>query len=64
MKYLWLAIFNIEGKIVMQRVKDGKAYTRSHLLEGAATAGWPQAMGAEATGVHELLITQDAVVAP
>jgi putative transposase len=45
-KLLWLAICNIEDKRAIQRAKERKGSTGSHLLEGAATAGWPQALGA------------------
>lgn len=45
-KLLWLAICNIEDKRARQRAKERKGSTGSHLLEGAATAGWPQALGA------------------
>jgi putative transposase len=45
-KLLWLAICNIEDKRAMQRAKERKGSTGSHLLEGASTAGWPQALGA------------------
>jgi putative transposase len=45
-KLLWLAICNIEDKRAMQRAKERKGSTGSRLLEGAATAGWTQALGA------------------
>lgn len=45
-KLLWLAICNIEDKRAMRRAKEKKGFTGSHLLEGAATAGCPQALGA------------------
>ena len=45
-KLLWLAICNIEDKRARQRAKERKGSTGSHLLEGATTANWPQALGA------------------
>jgi putative transposase len=47
-KLLWLAICNIEDKRARERRKSrttDKESTGNHLVEGAATAGWIQALG-------------------
>ncbi|BAS18376.1 probable transposase for insertion sequence element (plasmid) [Arthrobacter sp. Hiyo8] len=47
-KLLWLAICNIEDKRARERQKTrttDKESSGNHLVEGAATAGWIQALG-------------------
>jgi putative transposase len=47
-KLLWLAICNIEDKRASERRKSrktNKESTGNHLVEGATTAGWTQALG-------------------
>ncbi len=50
MKLLWLAICNIEDKRTHERAKERKKKTDNsrggyHLVEGAATSKWRQALG-------------------
>ncbi|MBG6181746.1 hypothetical protein IWX62_002970 [Arthrobacter sp. CAN_A1] len=48
MKLLWLSICNIEDKRARERRKSrktNKESTGNHLVEGASTAGWNQALG-------------------
>ncbi|MBG6190771.1 transposase-like protein, partial [Arthrobacter sp. CAN_A212] len=47
-KLLWLSICNIEDKRARERRKSrktNKESTGNHLVEGASTTGWKQALG-------------------
>lgn len=59
-KLLWLAICNIEDKRASERRKSrktNKESTGNHLVEGANTAGWTQALGHLAITYSERLDT-------